>query len=406
MRGFLSWRGAPQRFDPVSARSLYPLIVCAGVGALGYALVRTVGEVDSITDPFFALTALFFVIAATVLLIVVTDPVNTPVRFLGFGMVIVAANLASVAASLGAWGAPGHFWQNWGPLVIGVFILAFSEFRPGRDLALATVVSCFAVGSMAGLQSALAPSDGVLPFSSSIIAVIPVVLFGAGAAVFSYRMSLGLSRVAETAAREQSGLTRRVRIRLRELLRESGREALSVELVPFLEGVLERGEVTDADTERARRISARLRSVIISDMGLPWLERLARAHPGDLVVHDDTALADRFTMEQKVALRALLAALLAARAEQLGSAQGEAVGAPSRAAATALEPPHVRVNGVGSHRSVFLRAPFEGGDTAVRSQFGTAIAVMNSVFGRANVTVGGGELRMLFAYEPESSIPS
>jgi hypothetical protein len=382
--GFFAWRGIPQRLDPIVARSIYPLVGVAAVGSMIYAIVRTLTAGDEVSDPIFAGAAIAFAVVAAVLVVVVTDPVRTPVRFVGLAAAVFAAVLASVASSISTWGTSNVIWDNWGPLVVGIVILAFSEFRPGRDLALVTAVSAVIVGATAAFETTAMP-ELASPVTSAVIAGTPVVLFGVGASVFSYRLSLLLSRSAESAMREQSGLSRRVRIRLRGLLRDSGRQALSVEVVPFLEGVLERGEVTEADAASARRISAVLRSVIITDMALPWLQRLERAHPEVLQADDPGSLAEGVTMEQKVALRAVITALIEVRANSAGS------------------PVVVRLREVGRHRSILLRAPYDGGETGVRTRFGASISVMNAVFGRSTVSVSDGELRMLFAYEPKTA---
>jgi hypothetical protein len=431
MIGFLAWRGSPQRLDPIIGRAIYPLVGVATLGAMLYAIVRTIITGSEIGEPLFAVAAILFVIVAALLVLVVTDPVHTPVSFPGFAAVVIAADLASVSSSISTWGTTNVIWNNWGPLVVGILILAFAEFRPGRDLAAGAAFSVLVVGTAAALETFSMP-EIASPLTSAVIASTPVILFGTGAAVFSYRMSLTLSRVSESAFREQSGLSRRVRLRLRELLRESGRDALAVELVPFLEGVLARGEVTEDDTVQARRISAVLRSVIITDMGLPWLQRLERAHPDALVVHDDRGAAETFTMEQKVALRALVNALVGAVVARVGDGvarggddvarvgddvgwngdgpeaglrEGGAGGAggaerAGRASGAQDDRMHVRIEDVGAHRTLFLRAPYSGGETGVRVRFGTSITVMNAVFGRSSVTIGDGELRLLFAYEP------
>ncbi|WP_066043430.1 hypothetical protein [Herbiconiux solani] len=386
MRGFLAWRSAPHRFDPISAGAIYPLIGVAGAGVLVYAILRTVIGADLITDAAAASAALLLLVVATSILVVVTDPVRTPVRFRGFAAAVVTVNLANIASAVGSWDSADLIWDRWGPIVVGVLILAFAEFRPGRDLAAATAVSALAVGVTSALE---APTSSIpASTTAAVIAATPVILFGAAGAVFSYRASLALSREAESAAKEVGGLTRRVRIRVRELLRETGRNALSVELVPFLTGILERDAVGEADILRARRMSAVLRSVIITDMGLPWLERMARANPGELVVRDEAGRGDELSMEQKVALRALTTAVLRLRAS------GE-FGEPG-------DPVRLRVDAVGRHRSVLLRFPYDGTEAGARFRLGTFLTVMGSVFGRSTVTAEEGELRLLFAYEAEA----
>jgi hypothetical protein len=259
-------------------------------------------------------------------------------------------------------------------------------FRPGRDLAAATVVGVVTVGAVSAAEAGARPFV-VSPLTSAVIAATPVVLCGVAASVFSYRMSLALARQAESAARSELGLARRVRIRLRELMRDWGRAQLAAEVVPFFEEVLARGELLPGDAARARRLSAVLRSEILTGVGLPWLDRLSRARPGRLVVHDPAGVAEQLPAEQKVALRALVTALLAHPETSTGDADADA----------AL---HVRVTEVGAHRSVFVRAPWRSGEPAARRAFGSFIAVMGTAFGRSQVTITDGELRLLFAQNP------
>ncbi|MCS5735544.1 hypothetical protein [Herbiconiux daphne] len=404
MIGFLLWRGVPQRLDPISIRSRYPVVGVVVIVMMVFALVRTIVMVDEIDQPFFAVAAILFVVVTGLSALVVTDPVHSPVGLGGFAATVAVANLASVSSSLSAWGTTNYIWSNWGPLVVGVTLVIFAEYRPGRDLAAGAAASTVIVGTTAAVETFSMP-ELASPLTAAVIASTPIVLFGVGAAVFSYRMSLTLSRESETRVREQSGLSRRVRIRLRELLRESGRDALSVEVVPFLEGILARCEVSADDAAQARRISAVMRSVLFTDMSLPWLQRMERAHPGELIVHDERAAADAFSMEQKAALRALLTALLADRREQqtvaalVADAEWGQAGLGPVAVTSVIEPVHVRINDLGGHRSVFLRMPCSQSEAGVRLRFGAFITVMNAVFGRSTVSLVDGELRLLFAYD-------
>lgn len=388
MRGFLHWRGTAQRFDPITAASLYPLIGVALAGLLVYTVIRMVVASDEIHHPLFAAAALMFVTVSALVVLIGTDPVRSPIGFRGFVVAVAAIVLASVSSSLSSWGASNVIWDDWGPLAVGLIVLCCAEFRPGRDLAAATVGGAVVVGATSALETTAMPLLAS-PVTSALISATPVLLFGIAASVFSYRMSLSLSRSIEEVAREQGRLSRRVRVRLRELIGDLGRDALSVELVPFLEEVKERGEVTEQDVREARRISAVLRSVLITDMALPWLDRLQRTHPSVLVVHDPERLSERLPQEQKVALRALLTALVSA-AEQAGAAASGTVAGGSV---------HVRLTRAGRHHSILVRVSSSEGEARLRHRFGTFVTVMNAVFLRSSVTYSSGELRMLYAFD-------
>jgi hypothetical protein len=383
MIGFLSWRFAPQRAAPILAGGLHPLLQVTAVAIVLLAIARTVAEAERIVNPTAAIGAVVAVVAAGILLVIGTDPVRPPASPLAFALVLLTALAADVLSAAGMWGSSNVVWDDWGPMVVGVVIVAFSMFRPGRELALATVLALVVVGGASALEAGSMPAL-VWPVTTAMISGTPVVLLGVLASVFSYRMSLALAREAEAVTRAEHGTRRRVRIRLRELMRDSGRVELSAEVVPFFESVLERGGTTADDALRARRLSAVLRSEILASAALPWLRRLARANPGRLVVHDQADAAEVLSVEQKVAVRALLTALLA------HPDAGPVV--------------HVRVTRVGDLRSVFVRTPWAAGEPSARRAFGSFIAVMSSAFGRSQLTTGGhderDELRLLFAQNP------
>lgn len=387
--GFLHWRGTPQRFDPVVIRGLYPLIWFAMMVTVVASIARTVLGAAEISVPLLAVLALGLLVVAVIAVLVVTDPVRSVARPGGFVLAMLAVNLAAAASTVSTWATSNVIWDNWGQFAVAVVLVAFSEFRPGRELAAAALISALAVGGLVAIETTMMP-EVASPLTTGLIAATPVVLFGIAATMFSYRMSLLLSRSLERSAREQGGLTRRVRIRLRAMLREAGRELVPAELVPLLRDVLVRGEASEDDRRRARRISAVLRSVLITEMGLPWLERMRRRHEGLLEV-DDARAAESLSMEQKVALRTLLTALL-------GSVRADpAPPAEAQGGASARRVVQIRVSRRDEHRSVFVRVPFTGGEAAMRRLFGTDLTVMNAVFGRSNVTLADGELRLLFA---------
>jgi hypothetical protein len=376
MIGFFSWRGVPRQDAPIVAGALHPLLIVSAIAMTLLALYRTATAGDSLSRPEFAIAAVACVVLAGILVIVATDPARPPSGRVAFGVAVAAAVTADVLSALSGWGASAVLWSAWEPLVVGLVILCFSMFRAGRELAVATVLAAAVVGGTSALEAPHLP-DLVSPITAAVISATPVVLFGVLASVFSYRMSLALARRAEAAARAEQGLARRVRIRVRELLRESGRAGLSAELVPFFTRVLESGAVTDADVGEARRLSAVLRSEILATAGLPWLARLVRAHPRRLIVHDGVDLSETLAVEQKVALRALLTTLMA---------NDDVRGAME-----------VRLTDVGGHRSVFVLVPWSGSEAAGRRALGGLLTVMGAAYGRAQVTVADGALRLLFA---------
>ncbi|MFB2555237.1 sensor histidine kinase [Herbiconiux liangxiaofengii] len=378
--GFLSWRQAPRSEAPIAAGALHPLLSVSAIAFTVLALARTATAGPLIVHPGFAIAAVAAVVLAGLIVIGSTDPVRTRVGGAGaaaFAGAVAAAVAADLLSAVSSWGVSTVLWTAWGPFVVGVTILSFSMFRPGRELALGTVLAAVLVGAASAAEVPFLP-DEVSPLTAAVISVTPVVLLGTLASVFSYRMSLALMREAEAAARARHGLARRVGIRVREMLRDSGRARLSAELVPFFARVLAQGAVTDADAAEARRLSAVLRSEIIAGVRLPWLTRLVEGRPGQLVVHDRAGSAETLSAEQKVALRALVTALLAGPGRDEGVVE-------------------VRLTEVGGHRSVFVLAPWTGGEAAARRSYGSFIAVMNAAFGRSQITVEAGALRMLFA---------
>ncbi|GAA1685217.1 hypothetical protein GCM10009792_01250 [Microcella alkalica] len=77
----------------------------------------------------------------------------------------------------------------------------------------------------------------------------------------------------------------------------------------LLHDVLDRGAVTERDSARARELAAALRTGLIAEAEDTWLARLVRGRP--IEVDDPGRLAERLSLPQRTALRAMLDALLA-----------------------------------------------------------------------------------------------
>jgi hypothetical protein len=77
----------------------------------------------------------------------------------------------------------------------------------------------------------------------------------------------------------------------------------------FLRDIAQRGSVDSEHAQRARALALDLRGRLVAEASATWLERVVRGRP--VQVDDPERLADRMSVSQRAALRAMIDALLA-----------------------------------------------------------------------------------------------
>jgi hypothetical protein len=170
------------------------------------------------------------------------------------------------------------------------------------------------------------------PVSSLVIIALPVVCGLVAAVTFSFVLVRRMTPIIEQRSRmilplaQQDSAAEEM-----ELLRLA---RLTARAVPFLEGIAETGEVSDADRALAGQLARRLRDDLVTQANQTWLDSIAS--DTRLVVIDSERRASRMSPSQRTALRALLRAVLDTPVVDSGSLLIELRGRQDGATAVAL----------------------------------------------------------------------
>jgi hypothetical protein len=199
------------------------------------------------------------------------------------------------------------FW--WAPFGVSLVLVAMAPYVRASSIA-ALAVALVGVVSLIAVVLIVPDDPSWPPVTTALIVVTPVVAGGTVSAVLSGSIVRRLMRWSErplpgAPAIGPEGIDDRALVRAVD-------DEISEQLaaaVTFLRTVARRGEVTDRDARRARSLSLELRARLIADASATWLERVVRGHPVD--VDDPERLADRLSVSQRTALRAMIDALLA-----------------------------------------------------------------------------------------------
>lgn len=307
MSGAPAPRQSPWSADPVSWFTTSSLPLTALVLTLAYA-----GLMLSLTMIYESLwwvqvLALVLCIAALGALYLSTRPPRRslpPLAVLGVG----ALSLASVALSAFGYSMDGgvalELW--WAPLGASLTLIATSPYLRPVWILLLGLVHIAATTVIAA--AFILPEDATWPaLTLIIITVTPVVIGTVAGVAFSQQVTLRLQRWSERPLRvptvtsiDESELAAAVD-------QEFSHQLASA--VAFLRGVARRGSVDAVDAERSRELAEELRAHLLAEANDTWLQRVVRGHA--VTVADPARLADRLSLPQRTALRAMLDALLA-----------------------------------------------------------------------------------------------
>lgn len=217
-----------------------------------------------------------------------------------------------------------QFW--WAPVSVSLLLIALTPFSTAAQVARYGAASFVVCG---GLAVGLA-STGTLQWPMLVIVYLvelQIVIATVGCIVFTTvvtRLLRGwnerpLPAVATgpepepdpDARREPNEADDRAESARAELAARVD-EAMSARLaapLQLLRGILDRGVVEPEDQRRALELAAALRADLVAQADATWLDRLVDGQPVRVV--DPERLADRLSLPQRSALRAMLDALLA-----------------------------------------------------------------------------------------------
>ncbi len=381
----------PQRLDPLGVQSAWLLVPLIGATAIGYAIASTLWHHAQLRSTGLAIAAIAVLAVAVLIATVRTHPGLAPFGRWSHIAVIGMATVAAVLFSAAVWGGNERIQDDWGQIAVALLLIAMPLYRPVLEVLAVAVAVAVIVGVLAAMQSAsLVISTGPVVYAT--VAATPVLALAAGGAGYAWTMTGETLRWREVAREGKQRLESELQQVARRMVAQEGAAALQQDAVPFLTGLLERGEITPADRDRAAALAAGLRALAVSSVERTWLDEtleqaLTARDPGRAGatggrVHDPDRL-DRVLSEEQ---RAIVTALLATLAETPG-----------------LDASSVRIEvSQPDHPAFVLTARVRQPRRDLRRELVPYLSALRSVSMETGMRVRAGGLTLRFAY-PGSS---
>jgi len=313
-----SWRVSPWDADPLSWFTTPNLpLAAAGLALLhGLVVLGPVGQAGS--RPLVQVGAVALSVLAVVWVHLVTRPRRGPFTMWRALMGVALSSLAVVISALGYSGESFLIELWWAPLSASLVLFAMVPYASAARLT--TVGGLLVVVTTVATLTFVVPNDPTWPpFSDVAIALFPTIIGVTGAVVMIRSITLGLARWSERPLD-----VRGVDARVDTLAAAAVDEATRIRIAPataFIASILDGGEVSAGDADRASAIAQRLRRELTGEIDRTWIERVARGRA--VTVVDPERLAERLDLAQRTVLRALLDTLLGHTDSPIGSARVE-----------------------------------------------------------------------------------
>ena len=300
---------SPQQIDPLGALSAGPITLLAAVASVVYAVVMTlVTRSDLVSWPLAGLS-LAALVAAGAVLVIAAHPSRAPFGRRSVVVLVVLLVVTAVLSALSTAGQNGLVRDDWLSLSAGVLLLGLAPYRPGREIAVAGIVTAAAVGVVVVFEvpSFVTDVPGVV---FVVVAMTPVIALAFAGAAFSAAFVTLVEGWIERASSYRRAGTDDLRARIARSVQQDRVTILNRDVVPFFSGLVEAGVVTADDSRRARAISDTLRGTMVAEADRTWLEQLLSTSSAGVrgVVADPGHVAGEMTTEHRTALRALLVA--------------------------------------------------------------------------------------------------
>ena len=292
--------------EPLLLGAPAPVLAAGGSAlALLTAVAATVLERAQIASWPLEAAALAVLAAAGVTVVVQASPFRAPFRARSQAAVLALVLLASVLDEAAQTGRNTVVHDDWGLAVVPVFLLVLATLRPPREVLAGGLVAVLVIaGTVAVLSpSLLVPLPRIARIAVALTAVLPPAIAAAALARTTMRR-LGGRRPAPQPPETDTALS----------VQQETIARLEAAAIPLLSTVVATGSVTAEQAERARAITADLRTALVADLTRGWL---AEAGFG---VDDPDGYGERMTPEQRTALRTTVASLPLADFERPGTA--------------------------------------------------------------------------------------
>ena len=296
-----------QRLDPLGALAAWPLAPAVALIVVAYTAATTVLQTDQIQHPLLSVFAIVASVAAAGTLVAASRPdhapFDRPLHLVMLGLA-VSAHLLDQAAR---WGYNTLIQDDFGPLRIGLLLLALAPYRPWREIALSGVVAAVVVAAVTVPQAPFL-SIAVPAVIYTIVTVSQVLAPAFAGAAYSRRIVRLLLAWQTDARRAIAARTEEGRGQVVRTVVEQLWAGLGAGVFPLLTGVLENGEVTRADIARAGELAGALRKELVRDIDKTWLDAvvdrdraglLERGATPLLIVADPEHRATAFSADQR-----------------------------------------------------------------------------------------------------------
>lgn len=302
--------------DPAGARGTWRLTLTIVAIAVGWAMVGSAVSLVEGSEPILTAVALAVFAFAGALVVCLSGASSSRRLSLDSRMhgVVGAIMVSAYAVSALARGSNDTFTTDpWGPLSIGVVMVAIAPYRPPREIVFHGGTTAIFVGFITYLH-AESKESATPPQVLALVAMIGVLGLCFGSAMFSRRTIEALLRWQKRADVASEAIADELRATIAQSVYQDRVTILNRDVVPFFTEVLGRSELTDEDRVRAKSISSAIRGIMVADADRSWLtavvERDARRGRSPNIVDDPQLLAASMDLRARTALRALIGALV------------------------------------------------------------------------------------------------
>jgi hypothetical protein len=377
-----SIRLTQQEADPIGGIAAAPIVSIGSALALAASIGLTFWHRSDVSSPAAALVGILLVAAAGLTASISALPSRAPFTAERLWAVVTLAVGAAIAEYVSTLGADRSLVDDYGPLVIGMLILAVAPFCTWMSLLTAgmlasAVLAILAVGAAGGMTSGASLVALVAVDASAVLAL------SAAAAGYSHAIvgeTLAWQREANSAALQRDA---DMRAGIARSVQQSRVSVLGREVLPFLAGIMTADRITVADADRARELAEALRRALKEGIESTWLDDLAASIAAvrgvEVRVDDPGGAAREMRADQRSTLTALVSWLST-------SGRSAAIGVSFRAR---------------DHEGVITVSVTPAGSPPARRDLERFVVVARSVGMRADTSVSRENVSVEFRYDLE-----
>ena len=295
-------RISPQQLDPLAGVTAQAFAWVFAIGAFATATGLTLVHRAEYHDMPLLLGAFVALAAAVLVVILASSPRRAPFTWRAATAIHLLCLSAVALEAAAQWGTNTAVRSDWGPLVLALLVMATGCFRPALEILAMTAVSAAFVATTT-IAGAFASDSMLPPLVYAALTAGPILAAGVGAAVFSATLVSRLLHWRDATHGARLVAVERMRVRVRDDLRDERLTMIEDEVGPFLRELLARG-TTDASTAAsARQFADELRRALVDEADGVWLDGVVAE------LHDTGGLATRMDGTQRAAVEAACTAL-------------------------------------------------------------------------------------------------